>query len=135
MVLYFGKSMILATRRTFLSALLDSRPLLSSFTVGSSKDLERSLSTYSIVANSTRTRPTKAKLDELAQKAERKRTVRLSKAVKQDAKNAQARVGKIQKELELQHKQQEGQVRPSRAGRAGSTDGVSLDVCRRSRRA
>ena len=114
--------MILATRRTFSSALLDSRPLLSSFTVGSSKDLERSLSTYSIVANSPRTRPTKAKLDELAQKAERKRTVRLSKAVKQDAKNAQARVGRIQKELELQYKQQEGQVRPFLAGRVGTTN-------------
>ncbi|KAL8280076.1 hypothetical protein RQP46_007406 [Phenoliferia psychrophenolica] len=105
--------MIPATRRTLSCALLDSRPLLSSFTIGSSKDLEpshRLLSTSPVASNNPRTRPSKAKSEELAQKVERKRTVRVAKAIKQDAKNEQARIGRIQKELELQHKRQEGQA-------------------------
>lgn len=84
-----------------------------SFTVGSSKDLERShrpMSTSATVQNNARSRPTRAKALELADKAERKRAGRATKAVKLEARTAQARVGRIQKELELQHKQFEGQV-------------------------
>lgn len=129
--------MIPATRRSLTSARLDGRSLLSSFTVGSSRDLEhphRPLSTTSAAHNNPRTRPTKAKSQELAEKVDRKRAVRVSKAVRQDAKTAQARIGRIQKELELQHKRQEGQVRPSARGRAGHATEHRLGVCRRSRR-
>lgn len=119
--------MLTASRRSLAAARLAYRQpsadrLLSSFLIGSSKDLDiphHPFSTSTASPNNPRTRPTKAKLQERADKVERKRSLRATKELKHGNKVARAREGREEKEFEVQQKRETAEVSSSWGVRGG----------------